>query len=329
MLGFSLYFDRNYDIDQEILKHKNFDFLFTSIHYPVSADIFGRFIMLYEKAKAYDIKICADLNNEVLEKNPSLLDLDIIIRLDFGFSNKEIADLSQKNKICINASTIDKKTLEQIFYFGANPKNIIAIHNYYPLEFTALSKDLFVEKNKLLKSSSINLAAFIPGDENLRGPIYKSLPTVEYHRLKNPYIAYLDMKRNFGLDFVILAETVSSRILSYIENFENHGLVSLKATLDSSYENINSFKQRSDLSDFILRNERNYKKIKAQNPIFVEKGDILICNEKAGRYSGELEIAKKDLGLVENRNLIGKIDPSYFKILDYIKGGDEIVFDRG
>ena len=42
-----------------------------------------------------------------------------------------------------------------------------------------------------------------------------------------------------------------------------------------------------------------------------------------------IEIVRKDLGICEDRNLIGRVDESYIGILDLIKGGDIVEFDRG
>lgn len=328
MIGFSLYFDRDFDLENELSKYEGFDILFTSIHYPEGSETFEKFLDLCEKSLDKDFNICVDLNKDVLSKNPKLLEMDLILRLDYGFNPKEIAELSKNNRISINASTIDRKILEEILAFGANKDNILAIHNYYPLEFSGLGEDYLKRRNDLFKSLGIETIAFVAGNENLRGPIKKSLPTLESQRLKNPYLSFVELRRKYDMDSIIIAEGVDERCLSYIRDFDKDNKLSLKVKMNDEFNHIKGFRQRMDLSEFVLRNEREYRKVEASTSFYAKRGDILILNEKAGRYSGEIEICKRDLGLVADRNLIGKVDKEHIELIDYIKGGDELVFYR-
>lgn len=328
MLGFSLYFDRDFDLENEVSKYEGFDILFTSIHYPEGSETFEKFLDLCEKSLDKNFNICVDLNKDVLSKNPKLLDMDLILRLDYGFNPKEIAELSKNNRISINASTIDRKILEKILAFGANKDNILAIHNYYPLEFSGMGEDYLKRRNDLFKSLGIETIAFVAGNENLRGPMHKGLPTLESHRLKDPYLSFVELKRKYGMDSIILAEGVDDRNISNIRDFHKDNRLSLKVRMNDEFNHIKGFRQRMDLSEFILRNEREYRKVEASTSFYAKRGDILILNEKAGRYSGEIEICKRDLGLVADRNLIGKVDKEHIELIDYIKGGDDLVFDR-
>lgn len=325
MLGFSLYFDRDFYIEDEIDKHKDFDLLFTSLHYPVDEMVFEKFLGLYEKAKDADIKICADINSQTLADHKELLDMDIIIRLDFGFAMEEIAELSKNHKLAINASTVTYNQLEDLEANQANLVNIIGIHNYYPLEFSGLALDYFDKQNQMLEAVGIEVFAFVPGNDRLRGPLYKGLPTLEDQRGTNPYLAYVRMARDFGMDNIILAEGLVDKDLTYIEKFANDGIISLPSLLASDLDPI---RIRQEVSDYIIRNEREKKDVPPGGSIDVETGDILICNNNLGRYAGEIEIVKRPLGSLNDRNILGKVADDYVEIIYMIKGGDKIEFDR-
>lgn len=327
MLGFSLYFENVTDSEEQIEKFKGFDLLFTSLHYPASELTYDRFLDL--RSMARDINICVDINDQTLRDHPELLDMDLIIRLDFGFSPKEISDLSNKSQIAINASTVNYKFLEGLAKAGANMANMIAIHNYYPLVFSGLSQEYFLRQNELIKSFDIRIASFVPGNINLRGPVFEGLPTLEEDRHMNPYLSLVKQKRKYKMDEIILAEDVDHYSKNCIVKFINDGIISLPIIWENDYEYLSKIKVRNDISDYIIRNEREKKDVSPDQPRQIKRGDLVILNNLSGRYAGEIEIVRKDLGICEDRNLIGRVDESYIGILDLIKGGDIVEFDRG
>lgn len=326
MLGFSLYFEKETDFDKQIEKFKGFDLLFTSLHYPASDETYDKFLDLLDVAK--DIKICVDINNQTLKDHPDLLDKNLIMRLDFGFSPREIASLSKKCQIAINASTVNYKFLEDLAKAGANMTNMIAIHNYYPLVFSGLSQEYFLSQNELINSFGIRVASFIQGNTKLRGPVFEGLPTLEDDRYINPYLALVKHKRKYKIDEIILAEDVDHYSKNCIVKFINDGIICLPIIWENDYEYLSKIKVRNDISDYIIRNEREKKDVSPDQPRQIKRGDLVILNNLSGRYAGEIEIVRKDLGICEDRNLIGRVDESYIGILDLIKGGDIIEFDR-
>ncbi|MDY3006042.1 MupG family TIM beta-alpha barrel fold protein [Anaerococcus porci] len=328
MLGFSLYLnqDENY-IEEKINEFKNFDILFTSMHYPVDDRNMKKLIFLKALADSLNIDICLDINGEILKHYPELLRMGLILRLDFGFDKEKIVNLSKNNRIAIIASSVSRETLEAIKELGGNFSNISAWHNYYPLEFSGLGEDDFIEKNKVLEKFGLDLFAFFQGDKDFRGPLYKSLPSLEEDRFKDPYYSYLKLKRFYKINNLVLSEGLSMKNKGYIEAFEKKGIINLDLYLKKGYE-INEFKVRSDISKYIIRNERTYKFINEVSNNYIRKGDFLILNKNSGRYSGELEIARLDLGLSNSRNVIGRVCKEHLAILDLIKGDDRIAINR-
>lgn len=329
MLGFSIYFEKYIDIEKEIEKNKDFDLVFTSLHYPTSDESYRQFLELYNLCKSYSIRVCVDINNETLNNHPELIDMDLILRLDFGFTYEEISKLSHKKSLAINASTVNNDFLSKLKLANTKMDNIIAIHNFYPLEYSGLSEEYFIKQNSLIKSYGLSLGGFIPGNGNLRGPVYKGLPTLENDRYKNPYSTFIKFERKYKLDLILLSEDVRTLDMEYISKFSNENIVTLPVSFLEDSKYIEKIKVRADISDYLIRNEREKRDIDPQNPTFIKRGDIVMLNNLSGRYRGEIEIIKKDLGVDPERNVIGKVKDDYLEIIDYIKGGDLVEFNRG
>ena len=329
MLGFSLYLNQNKEeIIKKLEEFKNYDFLFTSMHYPLKDENMDKLLWLLDRLKNSKTKVCVDLNGEVLKKFPKLLDLNIIIRLDFGFNNELIAKLSKKNKLAINASTIDYNNLMDLKEKNSNFSNISAWHNYYPLSYSGLGSDEFIKKNQMLKAFGIDIFAFFQGDNDFRGPMFESLPTLEEDRWENSYYSYLKLKRKYKIKNLLLSEGISQKNKKYIEDYEKNKLINLDVFLEDDYKDLKNFEVREDISDFLIRNKRSYKLIEKIDNREIKKGDLVILNKNAKRYSGELEIIRKDIGKDKMRNIIGYIDKSQLGILDLIKGSDKLVINR-
>ncbi|WP_219350589.1 phospho-sugar glycosidase domain-containing protein [Anaerococcus sp. Marseille-P3625] len=130
------------------------------------------------------------------------------------------------------------------------------------------------------------------------------------------------------MDEIILAEDVDNYSKNCIVKFINDGIISLPIIWENDYDYLSKIKVRNDISDYIIRNEREKKDVSPDQPRQIKRGYLVILNNLSGRYAGEIEIVRKDLGICEDRNLIGRVDESYIGILDLIKGGDIVEFDR-
>lgn len=328
MLGFSLYFENKENISKNLEKYRDYDIFFTSLHYPASDEIFELFMDLYKDARDLGLDICVDINNQTLKKHPELRDMGLILRLDFGFSVEEIKELSEKTRLAINASTVNKKELSFLKDGGVRMENIIGWHNYYPLDLSGLGREFFIKQNELIRSFGMKAAAFVPGNKDLRGPVFKGLPSLEDHRYQNPYLSFIDLKRNYDIDICLTAEKVENLDEVFIKDFAKNDIISLPVSLKEAYRDLDHMDVRPDISPYIIRNNRVKKDIKPEVSSFIHRGDILICNNLSGRYAGEVEIARADLGILEDRNVIGKIDRAYVDLVDFIEGADKIVFNR-
>lgn len=328
MLGFSIYLKENTDLKKEVEKNKDLDLVFTSLNYQASEENFEEFLKLYELCKVNNIEICVDINDRILKDHPQLVDMSLTLRLDFGFSSKQISELSKNTNLAINASTVDKNFLQSLENYNTRMDKIFAIHNFYPLEYSGLSEIYFIEQNELIRSFGIKIGAFIAGNDRLRGPVFNGLPSLEDDRYKNPYLSFIKLERKYELDMIFIAETILDRDMSYIKRFSNNGVITLPVYLNDDYKDLEAIKVRPDISEYIIRNERIKMDVNPTNPTEIRRGDVVILNNLSGRYAGEIEIVKKDIGSNKQRNVIGRVDKDYEEILDYIKGGDIIEFDR-
>lgn len=68
------------------------------------------------------------------------------LRMDYHISNQQIAELSRKLSIALNASTITELDIQELREANAKIDHLEAWHNYYPRPETALDKSWYYEK---------------------------------------------------------------------------------------------------------------------------------------------------------------------------------------
>ena len=68
----------------------------------------------------------------------------------------------------------------------------------------------------------------------------------------------------------------------------------------------------------LLENNVIRREVQAENCVSRNKGSIAIDNIAYGRYSGELQICKRNLTADERVNVIGRVSDDGLHLLDYI-----------
>ncbi|MDF2881486.1 MAG: outer surface protein [Clostridiaceae bacterium] len=345
--GISVYLGMNYSIEENIryikrAKEYGFDNIFTSLHIPEAnySEIIEDFKKIVALAKALDLKIIADISPRAFGylgadiKDLSVLkDMNIYgIRVDFGFSPKEIAEFTNNKyglKIEINASTVTERFLNEFDKYNPNYKMLQACHNYYPRLNTGISVETLLKKNNMLKQYEIKLSAFIPSQSGRRGPIFEGLPTLEAHRNMKSEICAKHLFA-LGLDNVIFGDSIpSDEELVSVGNIEEDIIeFNIKELNCSEIENEILFKSthenRPDSAEDVIRSTLsretlNGRKVEPKNNIKRIKGSITIDNEKYMRYCGELQICKKDLPADSRVNVVGVISKEELFLIDFIK----------
>ncbi|WP_349671815.1 MupG family TIM beta-alpha barrel fold protein [Lacrimispora sp.] len=348
--GISIYFSSGMEKNEALIKKaviNGVTYAFTSLHIPeeTGVDYSKDIRQLLDCCRKEKLNLIADVGPETYEKlgvasMEELKSLGIThVRLDYGFSPREVVEISQHFFVVFNASTIMEEELLEWKQYGADFTKFAACHNFYPKQFTALSLKQVREINNRLKYLGFTTMAFVPGNLTLRGPLFEGLPTVEDHRSRMDEVALnmLELSMEGGCDVVLVGDVdISDKDWDEVKCI-SQGYVELRADLLPGYEFVRDqiHHDRPDSSEYLFRSQesRLYKqKIEAEentsNIMVLESGmsyrkagSICISNKNYLRYMGELEIARVDLPMDERLNVIGQIKEKDLKFLPYVQKG--------
>lgn len=350
MLGVSVFLGQQEEKTQfdylSKMKMAGFSIIFTSLHIPEdNQDTYHTHLKkLGNQAMLLGMDLLADISPQSLLKlgltfeNAHLLKEWGVtgLRVDYGISDDIIVSLSKTLKIALNASTLTEELIQNLINQGLEMKNVEAWHNYYPRKETGLGRDAFIEKNKRLQKIGLKVMAFIPGDHDLRGPIYASLPTLEDHRNISPFIAALEMKKCY-VDITLIGDkSIKEETLHQFIDYSK-GSIPIRCSVDDSSIHLKErilqkHKNRMDSARDVIRSEtsRMYatkgKIIEPVNTVHRGVGSITIDNKHYGRYSGELQITLRDLEVDSRVNVVGQVNKQDLPLLNYIGAGQEFHF---
>lgn len=257
-----------------------------------------------------------------------------VLRPDFGFRLEELVDIAKQIPICLNATNLKKDEISAILQAGGQ---VLAMHNYYPRTETGLDEEFFCRRNSILREMGVPIMAFIPADICKRGPIFDGLPTLEKHRYLPPYVAYLDMVLNFGVENIFVGDgAVSEKEWQKIEYFRQNGVFYIPIqTLSDRYDDLlfhRPYTIRDDSPRWLKRlmESRQFstfgRTVEPELALPRKAGSVTIDNINYSRYSGEMQIAIENLPLDERVNVIARIPEKYLKMLPFLKSETKIQF---
>ncbi len=310
------------------------DFVFTSLHIAEEFDdtYKSRCENMCSFLNSVGYTIIADVSKRTLDYfgETSIVNLAkklhiSVLRLDFGFDIDEIRSITQEMPVCLNASTLDTKTISAL---KKNAKKIYAMHNYYPRPETGLDEVYFSSINERLIENDIEVFSFIQGDILLRAPLQQGLPTLEKHRGVSPYAAFVDMMLTHKVSAIFVGDgIISKRDYAFIRYFLDTGLLTLPIKMEAKnidlYEKVFTVRDDSPYRIMRLLESREYATkgtdIEVYNTVDRNVGCVTIDNERYGRYSGEIQIVRENLKADEKVNVIARVPSEYHLLLKHCK----------
>ena len=290
------------------------EYIFTSVHIP-EADrgrVKKEFEIILREAEKRNMKVIVDISKSFFDEfNWGKYNIHAL-RLDFGFDDNEIAGLSRKYNIQLNASTVTEEWMERLLKSGLNTEKLTVCHNYYPRSNTGISLELLTERNDFFKKAGLKTMAFVPGNKFRRGPLYEGLPTVEAHRNLHILIGSQELLYA-GTDVVLIGDSMADeKELTAIGRLETGKWLLPILLFEDGKEKYSDFLlqehvQRSDAAEDVIRLEKIYKKenVEVFNTAVRAAGAVTIDNKHYGRYAGSIQIVKKNLCPDYRVNVIG------------------------
>ena len=347
MLGFSIFFSDEISAETETyiqkMKAAGFEGVFSSMHIPEddSSSYKDKLLKLGYLLKKYQLNLMVDISTLGLkslgydiqseEDIKAIKSLGITgLRMDYGISFDVIAQLSQWITVGLNASTLTVAEVTYLREHEADFSNLELWHNYYPRVETGLAMETFRQKNELFHHLGLKICAFVPGDAQLRGPLFEGLPTVEDHRNQLSLVSAVDLLESGYISAVYIGDPgIKETTRQQYYDYFSHQLVSLNVeVIDDTHESlyIDTHSNRvDDARDVIRSQEARFKSLPViepqQEPLCRSKGSVTLDNENYGRYKGELQITKRDLPADERVNVVAKVIEEEQSLIKIIKPG--------
>lgn len=177
-----------------------------------------------------------------------------------------IAELSGVFRIVVNASTVSSDEIASWREAGADVTRFAACHNFYPKPYTGLALEDIARVNLRLAALGFEIMAFVPGDANVRGPVFEGLPTVEAQRGRASKVALnmLELAHGADCDIVLVGDPDLSDAGWAQFAQVSAGYVDLQCELEPGYAYVRGqiHHDRPDSSVLIFRSQESRTTLK-------------------------------------------------------------------
>ncbi len=290
-----------------------------------------------------------------------IADLNIpIIRLDGGFNNYEIAELTNNEYGIIIEENLSNysdllKRLEVVKSQG-NIKNYYACHNFFPHNDTGLDLNEAVYAANLYQAAGCQTGIFISSlaSKNDLNAVGFGVPSIERHRYLPSHIQLLDILATKSFDYIIFGDSdpsyeelvktaqanqIVSEVITqkqkdlmteyYLDDYLDYPCLDIPVYFENLSEDeiklIESLVliSRTDKAEKLIRatQTRHLFSVTPHLPLKREKYNIFIDNDQANRYSGEIHILLDDFPAVVYANYIGMIKPYATDLVNHLHSG--------
>lgn len=329
---------KDYDLEtnlayMEKAKQNGIEMIFSSAHINEADRNYQDLQTCLKKANQLGMKLSLDISKSAYDKMDYLENL-YALRLDYGFSDDDIIQLSQEAPFFIelNASTLSNNRFENLIEKGLNLKHVRVSFNYYPKLYTGHSIAFCRERITYYHQYGISVGAFLPSKVGHRPPLYQGLPSIEEHRYSSLDMAIEELKA-IGIDEIYFGDAYASEIeLKQLIKHQTKLIllpIQLKSELPVLYRDYlkGIYQIRPDFNDMLLRVSANANIATFPPFQMVERkrGDITIDNQAFLRYKGEINIILQSLPRDERVNVVGHIEMSEL-ILDEIRQQKQFMF---
>ncbi|QBQ07436.1 hypothetical protein SGLAD_v1c02370 [Spiroplasma gladiatoris] len=258
------------------------------------------------------------------------------LRLDSPSLPAEIAFVTHnKAKIDIQLNMSNNDSLiDNVMDFKPLSHRLSGCHNFYPLEFTALPFNYFLECNQRYLKYRLNTSAFVGSHfgEMTSAVGQKELPTIEEQRhlpvaQQAKLLFYTDQ-----IDTVLFGNAYASN-----EELEELAKVDRdELTFDIKCDNevseiekqvlLFDHYRRGDITEYFIRSTQSRVKFKNEDiPSRNSKssyniGDVVIINNNDKKYKGEIHIILKNNFIDKNNkyNYLATIKQSEMRLLEFV-----------
>lgn len=314
--------------------------VFSSLQLPEAnkEELLRDFPLMAKLAHSYNMIVDADIS----ERSANLFGINLhdfaafkkmgvdIARIDGGYTDEEIVAASQNTEgiiIELNAVLATDIWLQKLIEMGINKNQVHFCHNYYPMRYTGLTVEDAMSMNDVIHRYGFKVGGFIASQTHQRIACSIGLPTLERHREMDTFTAVQEAFM-FGLDDIFFGddfadiselktltdtdpEVVTIRFRPFVEGDLTDWLVGrvmdqtqcgLKHILRSNFGS-DSFPGNADYTLSCRR----------------FRGDVTVCKSGLWRYSGEIELVRKDLPADKDFGLIGRIIDEDLPLLDTLR----------
>ncbi|MCM1513639.1 MAG: MupG family TIM beta-alpha barrel fold protein [Anaeroplasma bactoclasticum] len=329
---------KDYDLEtnlayMEKAKQNGIEMIFSSAHINEADRNYQDLQVCLKKAKQLEMKFSLDISKSAYDKMDYLENL-YALRLDYGFSDDDIIQLSQEAPFFVelNASTLSNNRFENLIEKGLNLKHVRVSFNYYPKLYTGHSIAFCKERIDYYHQYGISVGAFLPSKVGHRPPLYQGLPSIEEHRYSSLDMAIEELKA-IGIDEIYFGDAYASEIeLKQLIHHQTKLIllpIQLKSELPIMYRDYlkGIYRIRPDFNNVLLRvsTKTNIATFPPFQMVERKRGDITIDNQDFLRYKGEINIVLQSLPRDERVNVVGHIEISEF-ILDEIRQQKQFMF---